>query len=225
MKIILIHQAASAAEPAEKYDSSSFEEAVQRELKSGIAPSAAEQSDASAYRIYTGTFPAAGQTAEALFGAGCVSEETPLLDDVVPKAFTETDREYPLWVWRSMARLQWQLGNPRQPENRKTTLIRANRLIDRLEEDEKDCVIISGGLMLKTLLTALYKRGYCIEGGSGRLEPLARVRATKKDLHCGGCLHNCMLSNPGCGVGKEKARNAYGDEKFSGLPLRKAQRR
>ena len=28
---------------------------------------------------------------------------------------------------------------------------------------------------------------------------------SEKEAHCGGCGHNCFLSNPGCGVGREKA--------------------
>lgn len=44
------------------------------------------------------------------------------------------------------------------------------------------------------------KRGSLI-----RIAPLERIIFTEKVLHCGNCMHNCLLTNPGCAIGKEKA--------------------
>ena len=33
----------------------------------------------------------------------------------------------------------------------------------------------------------------------------ARAAREHSMSHCGGCAHDCSLSNPGCGVGKEAA--------------------
>ena len=43
----------------------------------------------------------------------------------------------------------------------------------------------------------------------GALMPGERIRVTERSDHCGGCQHNCLLKNPGCGVGKDKAARGY----------------
>ena len=56
------------------------------------------------------------------------------------------------------------------------------------------------------LLDRLRVRGYCVaRTGLGRVQPLERLLLTRRDMHCGGCAHNCLLSNPGCGIGRDKA--------------------
>ena len=41
-----------------------------------------------------------------------------------------------------------------------------------------------------------------------KIQPLERFLVSRREEHCGGCQHNCFLSNPGCGVGREKAMRA-----------------
>ena len=56
------------------------------------------------------------------------------------------------------------------------------------------------------LLDRLRVRGYCVaRTGLGRVQPLERLLLTRRDMHCGGCGHNCLLTNPGCGIGRDKA--------------------
>ena len=62
---------------------------------------------------------------------------------------------------------------------------------------------------MQTLKSALRRRGYCLEGGDLRPVPLERVRATKQSLHCGGCAHNCLLSEAKCQTGQNKAKGIY----------------
>ena len=206
MKIILIHEAATTMSWSARYNAASFSEAIREERGCGIGQVTVRQSDASAYRIFTGTTCASAETAEALFAAPEKPEGTALLDDVVLVSFRDTEKDLPLWLWRFMGRMQWAVGVKRQTESRRETKQRAKEFIDRLETDGQDCVLITKDLMLATIRDALYRRGYCIEGGSVRMKPLDRLRATKQTLHCGGCMHNCMLANPGCGIGKDKAR-------------------
>ena len=86
---------------------------------------------------------------------------------------------------------------------------RAEELIEKLEKDGRDCVLFSHPGQLPLLMDALRRRGYCFSRfSSGAVRPLERILATSRTAHCGGCAHNCMLSNPGCGVGRDKARRA-----------------
>lgn len=206
MKIILIQQAETDMNWDARYDSTSYERAVGEELGRGIAPLPVRRGDASAYRVYTGTTRAASETAELLFDLPEPPERTPLLDDVPLRAFRDTETPRPLWMWRALGRAQWALGGGRQPEDRRTTARRAEQLADLLEAGDRDCVVICRGLTMTALKAALRRRGYCLQGGGLRPRPLDRIRAAKQSLHCGGCNHNCLLSDPKCEVGRNKAK-------------------
>ena len=86
---------------------------------------------------------------------------------------------------------------------------RAEALIAELEKDGRDCVLFSHPGQIPLLMDALRRRGCCFNRFyTGAVRPLERILATSRTAHCGGCGHNCMLSNPGCGVGRDKARRA-----------------
>ena len=210
MKIILVYQAATDMPRAASYDAAGFERAAAEELLRPIAPVTVKKGDASAYRIYTGTTPASVQTAELLFDFTEPPVRTSLLDDVPLRAWKETDRTYPAGRWRLMARAQWRFGGGRQAETRRDTLARAGELIDRLEAEGRDCIVISRGLTMEALKTALRRRGYTVDGGGLVPRPLDRLRAAKQTERGGGCKHNCPLSNPKCDVGRNKARAMRG---------------
>ena len=109
-------------------------------------------------------------------------------------------------LWKEMARLQRALGSKRQPESRRELAARAEKLFTRLDEAEKDCVLIADCLLTEELLDRARVRGYTFaRTGIFRYRPWERILITRRDLHCGGCGHNCLLSNPGCGVGRDKA--------------------
>ena len=205
MKIILIEQAATAMNWDAACDAAGFARALERERACGIAPVERSRSSAADYVVYTGTTPAARQTAELLFELPEAPTVTPLLDDVPLRPFRDTQKPLPLWLWRSLGRAQWAAGSGRQVESRGETLRRVGELLDQLEAAGRDCVLISRGLTMQTLKTVLRRRGYCLEGGDLRPTPLERVRATKRELHCGGCAHNCLLSEAKCQTGKNKA--------------------
>jgi len=205
VKIILIEQAATDMAWEASYDAAGYARALERERACGIAAVERKRSPAADYAVYTGTTPAARQTAELLFELPEGPKETPLLDDVPLRPFADTRKLLPLWLWQSMGRAQWASGSGRQVEGRGETLHRAGELVDRIEAAGCDCVLISRGLTMRALKTVLRRRGYLLEGGDLRPTPLERVRATKRDLHCGGCAHNCLLSEAKCQTGKNKA--------------------
>ncbi len=205
MKIILIEQAANDMNWEAAYDAAGFARALEQERTCGIAAVQRSRSSAAGYAVYTAPTLAARQTAELLFELPEPPAETPLLDDVPLRPFRDTGKKLPLRMWQSMGRLQWASASGRQPESRGVTLRRVGQFIGQIEREGRDCVVISRGLTMRALKSALRRRGYCLEGGDLRPTPLERVRATKRDLHCGGCAHNCLLSEAKCQTGKNKA--------------------
>ena len=160
-------------------------------------------------RIFIAPTPAARETARLLLDGGTVIEEE-LLAPVIPRAGADKGQR-PVWLWRETARLQRSIGNPRQPESRKQISARAEQLMARLTAEEKDCVLVADCVLTEELLDRARVRGYTLaRTGIFRYQPWERVLLTKRDVHCGGCAHNCLLSNPGCGVGRDKAARKSG---------------
>ena len=160
-------------------------------------------------RVLLADTPAARKTAGICVEGGQLLIE-PLLAPVIPAPWTDRG-EHPLWLWREMARLQRGIGSPRQPESRRQLAARAEKLMERLTEEEKDCVLIADPVLTEGLLDRARVRGYTrARTGIFRYQPWERVLLTKRDVHCGGCGHNCLLSNPGCGIGRDKAARKSG---------------
>lgn len=148
----------------------------------------------------------ARQTAERLL-PGTAPQEEPLLAPIPRRAFRASAGERPLWLWQLGARWQARTGSPRQPESLKASAARAETLVERLETAGEDCVLITDESLVPLLLDRLRVRGFCpARSGVGRFRPWERVLVTRRDTHCGGCAHNCFLSNPGCDIGRDKAR-------------------
>ena len=160
--------------------------------------------------VYVSPRRAARESARAFCGQGeCQTE--PLLDEIPLAPFKEDKRPRPLWLWRLMARLQRRFGRKGQPESRRQAMERAEALIQKLESAGQDCVLVTHPAFLAVLLDRLRVHGYCSQrSGFGRLAPLERILCTRREIHCGGCGHNCLLSNPGCAIGKDQARRQRG---------------
>ena len=146
--------------------------------------------------IFISAHPAARETAARLYPDG-EPRVDPRLDELLPEA-QPGGTPQPLWLLRWKARPR----GARKTEAER----RADSLIASLEETDEDCILISHPRFLGILLDRLRVHGYCItRGGLIRILPLERILITRRDMHCGGCGHNCYLSNPGCGIGKDKA--------------------
>ena len=151
-----------------------------RQAESGSLPENTKKGNAAAYRVYTGTGPEGGATAEALFSLAGEPTRTALLDDAPAGA-----------------------GLREKLAAQNAARRRTGEFLDRIEQEELDSVVICGRQSLSALKAVLRRRGYLLEGGSLIPQPLERMRATKRSLHCGGCAHNCLLSEAKC----EKGRN------------------
>lgn len=159
--------------------------------------------------VYVAPTAAARKTAALCVEGGEYREEA-LLAPVVLRAWRDKGTAAPR-RWRQMARVQRAMGNPHQPESRKQLAARAEALFARLETEERDCVLVADCLLTEQLLDRARVHGYAIaRTGVFRYRPWERILVTRRDLHCGGCGHNCLLSNPGCGIGRDKAARKSG---------------
>lgn len=210
MTILILASAGAAGAHGGRFDAAGFDAAQAGLPERGAAPIAEKPIDASGRPIYVSRWESARQTAASLFPGAAFTEE-PLLDEIPRRSFWDGAGALPQWLWLAGARLQAAFGNSRQPESLRQSKARADALIDKLEALDRDCVLVTHPGFLAVLLDRFRARG-CVAARSGifRPAPLERVLITRRSEHCGGCSHNCLLSNPGCGVGRDKARRRSG---------------
>ena len=168
MKIILICQAGTDMVWESRYDADSFERAIETERGCFAVGGSVRRIDASAYRVYTGTSRACMQTAEILFERTGPIEATPLLDDVPIRAFRDTGKALPLWLWKAMGEAQWRADSRRQGETRYQTERRVEKLADRLEAKAVVAVVGGTGAGKSTLVNALCGKDGTVKDGNSR---------------------------------------------------------
>ncbi len=148
----------------------------------------------------------ARETAEQMI-PDAVFQVEPQLAPVPRRAFRDTETEHSRRFWDWMAERQARMGNPRQPESRRRTAERAEELIQSLEKAGKDAILVTDESFLPVLLDGFRRHSCSIQrSGIFRYKPFERILVSRRDDHCGGCGHNCLLSNPGCGIGRDKAK-------------------
>ena len=188
-----------------KYSSAGFDAAVQAERGSDIVPYAGRKHDPAGRPVLIGEDGLARRTADQLILQPCDFVTEPLLNEIPVRSFADTDREYSAETWLRKAAAQRKHADPRQPESREQVIERADRLIAKISGT--DCILITGPLFLAELLDRLRIHNYVIQRtGIMKIQPLERFVISRKDEHCGSCQHNCFLSNPGCDIGRDKAR-------------------
>ena len=207
MKMLIICSGKPAMTWKKLYHSADFDKACQQAIACDIEKVENERISAGGRPVYVSSGKGAYQTAQLLFTDADIIEE-PLLDEMPQRSYKDTEKELPLWRWQFMASMQRFFGNSRQPESRAQAKVRAKKLVDLLESRNHDCILICHTNFIRVLLDCLGSRGYYITRQNlFRIAPLERIAITKRDMHCGGCGHNCLLSNPGCGVGRDAANN------------------
>ncbi len=206
MKVWILVCGAAERPLPKRCTGAAFEKALAAEAESGIGPYTGRTMKTAGRAVYLAPGRRAYETAERVIsGAEPVVE--PLLAPIPYRAWKDTEAEHPLWLWRMMARRQAHSGDPRQPESRATSIARAEELIKKLEAEGRDCLLVLDGDFLSLLLDRLRRHGYASQrSGIGHWQPLERILASKRETHCGGCAHNCLLANPGCGIGRDKAK-------------------
>ncbi|MBR4548926.1 MAG: hypothetical protein IKO83_03300 [Oscillospiraceae bacterium] len=183
-----------------------YEKACAEAAESPIEPYTGRTMAAAGRKVFHAPGRRARETAEQMIPDGEAVPE-PLLAPIPRRAFTDAAGERSFRIWNRMARRQARRGDPRQPESRQASIARAEALIARLEAEEKDCVLVLDGDFLTLLLDRFRLHGCGSQrSGLGRWQPFERILVSRRDLHCGACNHNCLLANPGCDIGRDKAR-------------------
>lgn len=112
--------------------------------------------------IYVSTLRRSKETAEKLFGRKEFIE-TELLNEVPLKSFCDCKILLPLCIWNIIGRVQWLLQNNRQIERKQDTEKRANELIEMLQQKNRDCVLVSHGFFMRTLIKELKEHDFVID--------------------------------------------------------------
>ena len=202
MRLWIICAASAEPELPRRCSSRALAEEMARILDEPIKPSGAKTVKANGRAVYSSPRQCAISTAHAVV-ADAEALEEPLLDEL-PTPEILGGRTLPCRLLRLLIFLRSLLGVGLAAERR-----RADELIDRLERAGEDCVLVSHPGFIAVLIDRLRVRGYCAQRtGFGRIKPLEQMLLSRRDEHCGGCAHNCLLSNPGCNIGRDKAARA-----------------
>ena len=186
-----------------KFSSSEFDAVMRMELESNILPYTGRKYNPEGKTVWIGEGRLAKDTAEQLL-LPCTPIVEPLLNEIPLRSFSDTETLYPLETWKRKARAQQKHGDTRQAESLTDVVSRANRFIDKAQRTES--LVITYPLFLEELLKQLRSRGFVVQRtGLMKIQPLERYLISRREEHCGGCQHNCFLSNPGCGIGRDKA--------------------
>ena len=126
-----------------------------------IAPieemASASVTDAS--KIYISTLERSYQTAKKMYGEGDFCR-TELINEVPLKSSFDTQLKLPTWFWNISGRLQWMANSSRQPESRLQTVKRADRFTQDIVERNEDCVVVTHGFFMHTLISVMKRRGF-----------------------------------------------------------------
>lgn len=111
--------------------------------------------------IYISSLQRSRETASQLFGEkDFISTE--LIDEVPLCASVILKKKLPLVFWNVSGRLQWFFNSRSQKECRRETVYRAEQFINMIEEKKKDCIIVTHGFFMHTLLNQMKKREFQI---------------------------------------------------------------
>lgn len=213
MKILLIRHGEVSMQWEQRYTPEEFNKACRLYDEADIRPVDHPQETGDYERIYVSSLKRSIQTAHQMFPSAPDSMfvQTPLLDEVPLCAYTNNDdrKQHAKWVYDVRGRLQWRFGR-RQEETYSETCARADELIDLLEQKNENAILISHGMFMEVLLRRLKKRRRYefYRASTFKIAPLEKIKVTDKQPHCGGCHHNCLLSQAGCMIGQDKARKA-----------------
>ncbi len=192
------------------YTSAAFDAAAEAVIRSAAQAPSERRILPGGRVVWIGEGLLARSTAEQILEP-CELHVEPLLNEISVRAFSDSDRPLPAEKWLRKAAAQRKSGDPRQPESREAVAARADALIRKLEETGTDSLLIVYPIFLAELLDRFRVHNYVVQrGGLFRFQPLEKIVVSRKDEHCGGCQHNCFLSNPGCGVGRDKAMRRKG---------------
>ena len=110
-------------------------------------------------KIYISTLDRSYQTAKKMYGEGGFCR-TELINEVPLKSAFDTKLKLPTWFWNILGRLQWMVNSKRQPESRLQTIKRAERFTQDIIGKNEDCVLVTHGFFMHTLISVMKRRGF-----------------------------------------------------------------
>ena len=128
--------------------------------------------------IYISALKRSRETAEQIFERKDFIENK-LLNEVPLKSFCNCKFNLPLWIWNIAGRLQWLMQSKRQIEGKNETEKRADALIEELRQRNRDCILITHGFFMRTMIKELKQDGFTIDKSKLSFANLERVIATK----------------------------------------------
>ncbi len=114
---------------------------------------------------YISALPRTRETAQNIFGEKDYIS-TDLINEVPLSASFNTGAKLPLLFWNVTGRLQWYFNNRRQKESKLETEKRTKQFVKMLMEKNEDCVVVTHGFFMHTLVAELKKVHFGIENSS-----------------------------------------------------------
>ena len=109
--------------------------------------------------IYISTLDSSYQTAKKMYGERSFCR-TELINEVPLKSAFDTQLKLPTWYWNILGRLQWLANSSRQPEPRSQTEKRAERFTRGIVKRNEDCVVVTHGFFMHTLISVMKQRSF-----------------------------------------------------------------
>lgn len=113
-------------------------------------------------KIYISTLVRTRLTAETLFGQRSFVKSD-LIHEVPMRSAFDSKKRIPLWFWYVSVRLQWLCGSSRQPETMRQTKERAQRFVDEIIQRDEDCIIVTHGFFMRTLMAVMKRYGFKVD--------------------------------------------------------------
>lgn len=112
-------------------------------------------------KIYISSLQRSRATANQLFSEKDFIS-TKLIDEVPLCASVTSNKKLPLIFWNVSGRLQWFFNIHSQKECRKETIYRAKQFVEMIVKEEKDCIVVTHGFFMHTLLEQMKKQAFHI---------------------------------------------------------------
>ncbi|SDB65835.1 MULTISPECIES: histidine phosphatase family protein [unclassified Butyrivibrio] len=165
MKVVLIRHGKVNFRWGFWYTSDQFDEACRQYDLAPIMKEDYTVPDVKYLSYYISTLPRTGKTARNIFGEQDYIS-TDLINEVPLSASLYSRVKLPVLFWYFTGRMQWYFNNSRQKEGRLRTKKRAKQFVKMLTEKNEDCVVVTHGFFMRTLVAEFKKAHFSIENNS-----------------------------------------------------------
>ena len=165
MKVVLIRHGKVNFRWKAWYTSEQFTEACMKYDQAPIMKEGYSIPNEKYSSYYISTLPRTRETAQNNLGEKDYIS-TDLINEVPLSASFDTGVKLPLLFWNLTGRLQWYFNSNRQKENKLQTEKRAKQFVKMLMEKNEDCLVVTHGFFMHTLVAELKRAHFGIENSS-----------------------------------------------------------